>query len=61
MHRGCEAETLANLAQLASADWSKAAGVSWAACSKAEIRNANSWVNQSCRERLKELDLWLPR
>jgi hypothetical protein len=61
VNKGCEAETLANLAQLASADWSKAAGVAWAAASKTTIKNPNSWVNQACRERLKELGLWLPR
>ena len=58
VQRGCEAETLANLAQLATADWAKAAGVAWAAASKRTIKSPNGWLNHACRERLQELELW---
>ena len=58
---GCEAETMTNLAQLASADWAKAGHVSWAAASKKSIKNVNSWLNHACRERLQELGIWTQR
>ena len=58
VQRGCEAETLANLAQLAVCDWAKAAGVAWAAASKRAIKSPNAWLNCACRERLQEMGWW---
>ena len=58
MERSVEAETMTNLAQLASADWANAGHVSWAAASKRSIKNANSWLNHTCRERLQEFGMW---
>ena len=61
MERGVEEETMTNLAQLASADWAKAGHVSWAVASKRSIKNANSWLNHACRERIQELGIWTER